>query len=80
MKKIAIAIFAVTGLLLVSCKKDRVCECTYTSTYPGSTSETDKFTLLDIRKKDAKSLCIKTVDTYESNGTTYTSTSDCKLK
>jgi len=79
MKK-ALLIAAVAGLAMVSCKKDYTCECTSTSTVPGSTSSTSKRTLVEVSKATAKSQCLKTSWDETSGGTTYTFTNDCKLK
>ncbi len=79
MKKILL-IAAVAGLAMASCKKDRTCECTNSSTAPGSTSETQTYTVKKVSKKTAKDVCVKTTSEFEVGGTKYTSTSDCKLK
>lgn len=71
---------AFVGLAMVSCKKDFTCECTSTSTFPGSTSSTQKYTIYDVSKGTAKRACIKRTYEYSGGGATYTSTSDCKLK
>ena len=76
MKKIFLGLTVISAFTLVSCKKDRVCSCTQTSTAPNSTSQVIDVTLEKARKSDAKKLCVKT--THDSNG--YTTTSDCKLK
>jgi len=79
MKKVLL-IAAVASLAMVSCKKDRTCECTSSSTIPGSTSETTKYTVYDVSKGTAKRACVKTTQEFTSGGTTYISTDDCKLK
>lgn len=79
MKKILI-IASVAGLAMVSCKKDYVCECTTTSTAPGSTSYTDKSTMVGVSKKTAKANCFKYSSEETSGGVTYVNTTDCKLK
>ena len=78
MKKNLLIIIGIVALSTVSCKKDRVCECTTTTTVPGSASETDSFTLLDVSKGTAKRACVKTTRTIGT--TSYTATTDCKLK
>ena len=55
MKKITILASALTAIFLVSCKKDRVCECTNTSSSGGT--NTYKVTYYDAKKKDARLLC-----------------------
>jgi hypothetical protein len=73
---IAIAVIGFTS----SCKKDRVCECTYSSTAPGYQSSTSSYTILDARKKDAKVSCLSVSQTYTVNGTTITDKDECTLK
>lgn len=79
MKKILL-VAAVAGMTMVSCKKDYTCECTTTSTVPGSTSYTSKSTIVGVSKSAAKAHCFKSSNDYEAGGTTYTTTRDCKLK
>ena len=75
MKKILfIAIVAVASL--ASCKKDRVCTCTDTSSASGSTASTYVITYTKSSKKTAKANCLST--TTVSDGVTYTS--NCELK
>jgi hypothetical protein len=62
MKKIIMA-FGVVALIAgtSSCKKDRVCTCTYSSTevgFIGDDNDTDVITILDSRKKDARQECL----------------------
>lgn len=88
MKKITLFAFAAVALSLASCKKDRTCECTYTSTSSYGTnntiSHTETTTYKKIKKADAKYMCTKDNSSYTetSTGGAYTSTSmsDCKLK
>ena len=80
MKKLTILSVAFIALSLASCKKDHVCECTNTSTAPGSTSSTSEYTIVKAKKADAKRDCVKTTNDYTFGGTTYTTTKDCKLK
>ena len=80
MKKIAILSIVFAGLAFASCKKDRTCSCTSSSTVPGSTSSTTEYTIVKAKKGDAKRACVKTTNDYTVGGTTYTSTQDCKLK
>ena len=72
-KALFIAIFATVSL--ASCKKDRTCTCTFSSTDPSSTASTQVITIIDSKKGDAIKLCIKSTSTYGG----YTDTSDCKL-
>lgn len=75
MKKVLfIAIIAAASL--ASCKKDRTCTCTQTSTQPGSTSTTNVYTIIKATKGDAKKACINSTQT--SGG--YTTTNTCSLK
>jgi hypothetical protein len=80
MKKITILTACAIVMSLASCKKDRTCECTYTSTEPGSVSETNSYTILDVKKKDAKVSCISVSETYTVNGASYTDTQTCTIK
>jgi len=80
MKKTILFVFAVVAIAATSCKKDRVCECTYTDTAPGSVSSTSNVTLLEVSKGTAKRACVTTTSTYTVSGTSYTQKSDCKLK
>ncbi|MCX8079905.1 MAG: hypothetical protein N3F09_01565 [Bacteroidia bacterium] len=52
MKKTALSLIIVAGMVFSSCKKDRVCECIET---PGNT--TDKFTMKKVTKRQAKANC-----------------------
>jgi hypothetical protein len=54
MKKITLIVLAVAGVALASCKKDRTCTCT-TTTSNLTTSE--KITYFDATKRDARLLC-----------------------
>lgn len=69
---------------LISCKKDRQCECTLTSTDTKGTVRTypaEVTTLKDISKSEAKSYCQKSTSTYvNEGGATSTEVNDCKLK
>ncbi|MCC6182911.1 MAG: hypothetical protein IT237_13870 [Bacteroidia bacterium] len=81
MKKLTIILSVVAVAALTSCKKDRVCECTYTSNAPSgpvTTTNVDKITYSKVSKGTAKKACVTTETTY--TGATYVSTADCKLK
>lgn len=84
MKNTLILLSIVAVSSLTSCKKDRVCTCTRTSTAPTtagySNTYTSEETLTKISKKSAKMACVKTTNDYTSGGNTYTTTNDCKLK
>lgn len=79
MKKVLL-IAAVAGLAMASCKKDHTCECTSSSTFPGSTSTTQKYTIKEASKKTAKDVCVKRTYDMTFGGTTYVTTQDCQLK
>ncbi|MEZ4804028.1 MAG: hypothetical protein R2852_00685 [Bacteroidia bacterium] len=73
MKKLVLISLSVAffSVLLVSCKKDRVCECTY----PGGSAE--KVTFNDATKRQAKDACVS--QSYDvGNGTTVKI--ECELK
>lgn len=76
MKKLKLLTTAgLIAMAIVSCKKDRTCECTTTS---GGVSYTIPVTLVKVTKKQAKDICVSRTD-YDSNGQ-VSSTTDCKLK
>ncbi len=59
MKKI-ILVVAIAGLAMASCKKDRICSCTTTSSFTvgGSYTSTNDVTYNKVTKGTAKSACI----------------------
>lgn len=59
----------------LSCKKDYVCECTYT---PGNSK--DEVTIKGVTKSRAKAVCISTSYQEVVGTSTITVSSDCKLK
>lgn len=76
---------ACIGLISLSaCKKDRVCECTNTTTSSSGNVNTDSpanITYINSTMGDAKSNCQKTNGTYvNASGGTSTYVYDCKLK
>ncbi len=80
MKKI-ILVVAIAGLAMASCKKDRICSCTTTSTFNSgnssvSTTSTNNVTFNKVTKETAKSACISR-KASDSNGS-YSSV--CALK
>ena len=71
MKKISIlSVIAIAAIAFVSCKKDRVCECSN-----GSTVQ--KTTLNDVSKRTAKDAC--TSQTFDAGNGRQIKV-DCKLK
>ena len=80
MKKITYLSIVLAGLAFASCKKDRVCECTYTSTAPGSSSSTDEITLKKVKKGVAGDICESTTNQTTAPVAGYIYTDDCKLK
>jgi hypothetical protein len=84
MKKYSLLVAALFAISLSSCKKDRVCECTYTYTDSDGDVTTDPMantTYREIKKSDAKSLCQNSTRTnVNRSGGTSTAVSDCKLK
>jgi hypothetical protein len=82
MKKVMI-IVAVASLAFASCKKERVCECVYSSDEPGNVSYTIKTTV----KKAKKDVCtkssnssIQTSPAAPTGVTYYTEKVECTLK
>lgn len=71
MKKVLFssALIAFASVLLVSCKKDRVCECT-------NNGQVEKVTYNDATKRQAKDAC--TSYSVEFGGQTYKV--ECELK
>jgi hypothetical protein len=80
MKKIFLGLTVIAAISLSSCKKDIVCTCTESSTYPGTTSSTVDVTAVKAKKGDVKKACVKTTTDFTVGGTTYTNTRDCKIK
>ncbi|MFN5459703.1 MAG: hypothetical protein ACK5AY_07325 [Bacteroidota bacterium] len=79
MKKISLIAFAIICITLISCKKDRVCECTITD---SSGTSTANVTYFDARKSDARLWCTSNSYQYENLTPTASSGSKtvCKLK
>lgn len=87
MKKIVLLLSVVAISSLTSCKKDRTCTCTITSTAPATPGVTETqtvdYTMTKVSKGTAKRACVKTTETDTptgSTGTVYSTTNDCKLK
>ena len=78
MKKITLLAVAFVALTAVSCKKDRICTCTTTST--GGTT-TQKTTMYEVKKSDARENCIGyQTETTSSAGTSTGDKTTCELK
>lgn len=82
MKKVMI-VLTFASIAFASCRKERVCECVYTSTDPNSISATVKVTV----KKAKKDVCdknsfstVQTAPAATSGSTNYTDTYTCTLK
>jgi len=80
MKKVLLFVAVVAAFSFASCKKDRTCTCTDTSTMPGSTPSTRVVTYTDAKKGDARAACLSGSRTYDFGGTSYVYTSTCELK
>ena len=85
MKKIFLLLSVVALSTLTSCKKDRTCTCTITSSAPATTgvtsTQTVDYTMTKVSKGTAKRACLKETSTPTGyTGTVYSTTSDCKLK
>ncbi|MDO9000729.1 MAG: hypothetical protein Q7W45_13255 [Bacteroidota bacterium] len=81
MKKILL-IASVAGLAMVSCKKDRTCECKTTSDAPGFTSSTTVYTVKKSKKtSDITANCVSyTSKQTAPTASTYYYGQDCELK
>ncbi len=73
MKKLLLIVAVITAFSFVSCKKDRVCTCTYTI---GGATSTDITTYTKSMKGDARERCMS--ETGTSGGQAYTLS--CTLK
>lgn len=77
MKKTILFVAVLAAISFASCKKERECTCTVTSTFGGtSSSGTQTRTYKDVTKKQAKTLCAGWTETSASGTVT---TADCKL-
>lgn len=72
MKKITLLALLAFGLSFTSCKKDRTCTCTVTTTYAitggplaGTTTDTEAYTtvLKEVNGKSARANCMSTTAT-----------------
>ena len=83
MKKITILAVAALAISFASCKKDRTCTCTYTTTPAGGAAytSTDEITIKKAKKKDALNGQCRSVSSQQTapvSGTKYES--NCELK
>jgi hypothetical protein len=86
MKKLSIMALALTGLMLVSCKKDRVCSCKsftkiespgFNNTQSGPEEE---YTIKEASYKTAYYACTHKQTVYSEDNTTITFDMNCSLK
>ena len=79
MKKVLLFVAVVTAASFTSCKKDRTCTCT--TTFAGGTS-VDVTTIHDVKKKDARGMCIGYQTTTTTTGSPAVTGDDttCELK
>lgn len=77
MKKLSILAIAALAMSFASCKKDRVCTCTITST-GSSTNSTVVTTMTKVSKGTAKKACVSGTS-YNQASASYVTTADCKL-
>jgi hypothetical protein len=83
MKNLIYIVIASFALTFVSCRKERTCECTYTSTNGTQTltsTSSDKASYVTKREMKIASDCFSTKEVEIDNGTQITYTKDCKLK
>jgi len=80
MKKniLVLAVFAAGLIVIASCKKDRTCGCTVTTTGSFTSTSTYDTTFVDMSKSDAKAACDGLDASASVFGTTVTS--ECELK
>jgi hypothetical protein len=78
MKKSILILAALVVVGFSSCKKDRSCDCTFTS---GSFSSTETITVKHVTKKQALyGKCASGSQSSTNGGTTTTGTVTCTLK
>ncbi|MDF2438434.1 MAG: hypothetical protein K0Q95_2810 [Bacteroidota bacterium] len=78
MKKVAIILFAALTCGFMSCRKDRVCTCTYNKV--GSSSIETQITTYDkVTKKSALATC-SSGTSYNQSDPSNTETRTCTLK
>ena len=82
MKKITYLSIVLAGLAFASCKKDRVCECTWSTTDPAAAgfTQTEETTYKNVKTSVAVENCesIRYQTTAPVAG--FITTNDCKLK
>lgn len=71
MKKVFLTLITIMGIVLSSCKKDRVCECVES---PGN--NTTKTTMKNVNKRQAKANCFD----YEYEVLSTKVIVDCTIK
>lgn len=82
MKKIFIPLFVIAALSITSCRKDRACTCTVTSSIVGgstSTTGTEVHTMGHVTKREATSNCLSRKESQVSGTVTFEDVYDCKL-
>jgi hypothetical protein len=84
MKKILL-ILSVISLSMVSCKKDRTCECHTSTTVQNSnttnsSSEVTQTVFVNTSKRTARLACIHSKSVNVNTNTTITTESGCDLK
>lgn len=84
MKKI-LFMMTIVSLTMVSCKKDRTCECqsstiVQNSNTTNSSSEVNQTVFVNTSKRTAKLACIHSKSVNVNTNTTVTTESDCRLK
>ena len=77
MKKFTLILGMLGAIALISCKKDRVCECT--ENLGGGSTYTSSSTLVDVSKSAAKANCVST-KSYSTDGVASQYTRTCNLK
>lgn len=77
-KALLIGVFFAGAVAFVSCKKDRVCQCTVKTTGLVNTTVTNDTTIANSSKKDAKTKCEGYNNEVSILGNTIKTT--CELK
>lgn len=86
MKRIILLAVVAVAVTTVSCRKDRTCDCKYSTTISGggtsfSSTSSTKVTKAKQKKNYFKAYesCYSSTATWVDNGATYTQVSDCTL-
>ncbi|MES2566858.1 MAG: hypothetical protein V4565_08325 [Bacteroidota bacterium] len=84
MKKILLMV-TIVSLTMVSCKKDRICECKTSTIVENSnttntSSEVNQTVMINTTKRTAKLACIHSKSVNVNTNTTVINDSDCQLK